>query len=69
LPAGGRTQKREKPGPFRDHEPSGLHRSLREDFLAIAQAEPERCVVAGASKDAQHAGDEVWAIVRKRFSL
>ncbi len=46
-----------------------FHRSLREEFLAIAEAEPERCVVVDASKDAQHVAEEVWAIVKKRFSL
>ncbi len=46
-----------------------FHRSLREEFLAIAQAEPERCVVIDASKDAQYVAEEVWAIVKKRFSL
>jgi dTMP kinase len=46
-----------------------FHRSLREEFLAIAEAEPERCVVVDASKDELHVAEDVWAIVKKRFSL
>lgn len=46
-----------------------FHRSLREEFLAIAKAEPERCVAVDASRNVQAVADEVWAIVRKRFSL
>ncbi|MGO9986635.1 MAG: dTMP kinase [Rhodomicrobium sp.] len=46
-----------------------FHRNLREEFLAIAKAEPERCAVVDASKDVQPVADEVWAFVRARFKL
>lgn len=46
-----------------------FHRSLRDEFLAIAKAEPERCVVVDASRSMLVVADEVWAIVRKRFDL
>jgi len=46
-----------------------FHRSLRDEFLAIAKAEPDRCVVVDASRNMQVVADEVWAIVRKRFDL
>ncbi len=46
-----------------------FHRSLRDEFLAIAKADPQRCVVVDASRDIQVVADEVWAIVRKRFDL
>ncbi|MGO9172106.1 MAG: dTMP kinase [Rhodomicrobium sp.] len=46
-----------------------FHRSLREEFLAIAKAEPKRCVVVDASKDMQRVADETWAVVRERFKL
>lgn len=46
-----------------------FHRSLRDEFLAIAKAEPQRCVVVDASCNMQVVADEVWAIVRKRFDL
>jgi dTMP kinase len=46
-----------------------FHRSLREEFLAIARAEPERCAVVDASKDVQAVADRIWAIVRGRFKL
>ena len=46
-----------------------FHRNLRDEFLAIAKAEPARCVVVNASRGVQAVADEVWAIVRKRFDL
>jgi len=46
-----------------------FHKSLREEFLAIAKAEPQRCVVVDAARNMQVVADEVWAIVRKRFDL
>ena len=47
----------------------GFHRSLRDEFLAIAKAEPDRCVVIDASQSVHMVADEVWALVRKRFRL
>ncbi len=46
-----------------------FHRSLRDEFLAIAKAEPERCIVVDASRSIEAVADEVWAAVRKRFDL
>ncbi len=46
-----------------------FHRSLREEFLAIAKAEPKRCVVIDASESERRLEDKIWAIVRERFSL
>jgi dTMP kinase len=46
-----------------------FHRNLRDEFLAIAKAEPGRCVTVDASRGIQAVAGEVWAIVRKRFSL
>lgn len=46
-----------------------FHRSLRDEFLAIAKAEPKRCVVIDASETALRVEDKIWAIVRERFSL
>lgn len=46
-----------------------FHRALREEFLAIAKADPDRCVVVDASRNMQLVADEVWAVVRKRFDL
>lgn len=47
----------------------GFHRSLRDEFLAIAKAEPDRCMVVDASHSVRVVADEVWALVRKRFHL
>jgi dTMP kinase len=46
-----------------------FHRSLREEFLAIAKAEPERCAVIDASRDTQHVAEEAWTAVRQRLNL
>jgi dTMP kinase len=46
-----------------------FHNSLREEFLAIAKAEPQRCVVVDAARNLQVVADEVWGIVRRRFDL
>jgi dTMP kinase len=46
-----------------------FHRSLREEFIAIARADSERCVLVDASEDAQRVEDKVWSIVRERFKL
>ena len=46
-----------------------FHRSLREEFLAIAKAEPKRCVVVDASETPLRVEDKIWVIVRERFGL
>ncbi len=46
-----------------------FHRNLRDEFLAIAKAEPERCVVVDASRNMQMVADEAWSVIRKRFDL
>jgi dTMP kinase len=46
-----------------------FHRSLREEFLAIAKAEPERCAVIDAARDVQHVAEEAWMAVRQRLDL
>ncbi len=46
-----------------------FHRSLRQEFLAIAKAEPRRCVVIDATEGERRVEDKVWAIVRERFSF
>ncbi len=46
-----------------------FHRSLRDEFLAIAKDEPQRCAIVDASRDVQHVADEVWRIVRERLKL
>ena len=46
-----------------------FHRCLREEFLAIAKAEPQRCRIVDASRSVQVVADEVWSIVRKKFDF
>lgn len=44
------------------------HRLLREAFLAIARAEPRRCVVIDAARAPELVEAAVWAAVRERFA-
>lgn len=62
----------------RDGEPSevdrfekdtlSVHRKRRDAFLAIAKAEPGRCVVVDASQDPETVADVIWALVRPRIA-
>ena len=45
----------------------GFHQSLRENFLAIAEAEPERCVVIDADQSEESVAEAVWAAVEGRL--
>ena len=52
-----------------EQEEIGFHARLREAFLAIARAEPDRCVVIDARGDPDTIADQVWAAVRGRLGL
>src|SRR5690606_19145736 len=43
------------------------HRTLRDGFLAIANANPERCVVLDADRDEDELEQVIWATVSARF--
>ena len=45
-----------------------FHRQLRAAFLAIAQREPDRCVVIDASGDKEHVAEIIWQAVVTRLS-
>ncbi|MGI8841911.1 MAG: dTMP kinase [Caulobacteraceae bacterium] len=51
-------------------EAKGLefHSRLREAFLAIARAEPERCAVIDATADIEQVSEAVWSAVKGRLS-
>lgn len=44
-----------------------FHETLRLAFLDLAAAEPERCVVIDADRDAEAVADDVWETVRTRL--
>lgn len=44
------------------------HRRLRDGFLAIARANPERCVVISADQSVDAIEEAVWTVVEERFS-
>ncbi len=48
-------------------DPLEEHEARRQAFLAIARAEPARCVVIDATADADAVADAVWRAVRARL--
>jgi len=46
-----------------------FHKTLREEFLEIAKANPERCVVVDARASIQQLSSTVWATVRDRLGI
>jgi dTMP kinase len=46
-----------------------FHKRLRQGFLDIAAAEPERCVVLDATAPPDVVAEEVWAVVRNRLGV
>jgi dTMP kinase len=50
-----------------EREGLDFHGTLRRAFLAIAEAEPQRCVVVDASADEETVAEAVWAAVGQRL--
>lgn len=52
-------------------ESKGLafHERLRESFLAIARAEPDRCAVVDARGGVEEVETQVWGVVRDRLAV
>lgn len=46
-----------------------FHDTLRQEFLDIARAEPQRCVIVDANRLADKVALDVWIAVKQRFSL
>jgi dTMP kinase len=46
-----------------------FHERVREGFLALARAEPNRCVVVDATRPADRVADEVRDLVARRFGV
>jgi dTMP kinase len=46
-----------------------FHQKLRQEFLAIAEAEPWRCVVIDASRAPEAVASDIWAAVSDRLEL
>ena len=46
-----------------------FHERLRDGFLAIAKADPERVVVLDAFQNELTIADQIWRTVRARFKL
>jgi len=46
-----------------------FHAQLREGFLSIARAEPDRCAIVDASGSPDEVEERVWAIVERRLSV
>lgn len=52
-----------------EREGQGFHARLRDAFLAIAAAEPQRCVVIDARPDADTVAGQIWSVVAGRLGL
>ncbi|MFZ1774724.1 MAG: dTMP kinase [Rhizobiaceae bacterium] len=52
-----------------EKEKAAIHNARRKAFLAIAKAEPNRCVVVDATGPANFIAGEIAAIVEKRLGL
>lgn len=50
-----------------EEEGLAFHQALRQAFLAIAQAEPERCAVINADQSADEVEAAIWETVRGRL--
>lgn len=61
-----RARKGEGADRFEDEDLS-FHRSLRQAFLAIARAAPQRCAVINANQSPDEVEAAIWATLRQRF--
>lgn len=67
-----RADRRRAPGEGKDRfegETLAFHRKLREAYLTIAKAEPERCVVLDATLPPAELADAAWAAIEARLPL
>jgi dTMP kinase len=46
-----------------------FHRTIRDTFLSIAAAEPERCAVIDARKSEVEVARDIWAVICSRLAL
>lgn len=51
-----------------ESEDFAFHETLRQAFLAIGRAEPQRCAIIDADKPPQEVAQAIWACVRERFA-
>jgi dTMP kinase len=51
-----------------EREGAAFHKTLRQAFLDIARAEPERCAVIDADKPPQEVAAAIWACLRERLA-
>ncbi|MEK7850282.1 MAG: hypothetical protein AAB275_00225, partial [Deltaproteobacteria bacterium] len=51
-----------------EREALAFHRKVREGYLALAQAEPERIKIVDARNDVESVRKEIWGIVKKAMS-
>lgn len=67
-----RAAKRRNPGEGKDRfegENLAFHRKLRAAYLAIAEAEPERCAVLDASQPPEKLAQAAWEVLSERLPL
>ena len=50
-----------------EREGLSFHKHLRDEFLALAREEPERCVVIDGQRDIETVAADVWRVVSERL--
>jgi dTMP kinase len=50
-----------------ENEALDFHKRLRDGYLKIAAAEPNRCVVVDSQRPKEKVADEIWTIVNRRL--
>jgi dTMP kinase len=69
LPAEQGLKRTEARGTLSRFDAEGLeyHRRLKEGFVAIAESEPQRCLVLDADRSADEIASDVWSAVQARL--
>jgi len=68
--AQGRNEHSTSGGAFSDSyedRPLSYHERLRDGFLMIATAEPERCVVVDATQRPEEVAEQIWGTIEMRL--
>jgi dTMP kinase len=66
LARAGRRRSADPADPYEGRD-LAFHRRLREGFLAVARAEPDRCAVVDGTRGEAEVAAEVWALVETRL--
>lgn len=51
-----------------EQKPLSFHQTLRQTFVDLTQAEPERCILVDAAQDVETVDRQIWSIVEARLA-